>query len=575
MKLKMRLLTPLFAVLMLGTATSAFADLTCAISTTPAARDVSTGNWENTGDLVFTCTAPNATPTTDASITVFYAGLPIVNTTTLPTDHAIGVAPGASYGVILDTTRTDTGTTGVSQTGSLVALTLPAQAVPAAGTFTLRNVLLALNGGVTPPAGVAVNVNVISQSGNVVLTGSPTTVVTATAPMLNSTTAPPALVALDPTYGANPAQFTTSGGIPPATINCSTVACRNAKAAFSVTVSEDHIDSWRTNLQYYNNLIGVGGTGSTHATGGTDVLFTFSGMLPGSIISNCVLVPPAGTLWNLTGSGIANSSGNTTLVAELQAGGAGNATNLSAIETLTLNCGTSTTNPAYLPGASVGTASTDIKVTMAPFPAAGANVPAAPATSALTGGTPRFQPNAGVVGPVTVISFGAAAVGQTMMIIPYGLGNVACGTGCTYDTGIVIANTTKDAVFGTDAQGAAPDTSGSVSFNFYPADGSAPFTITPTTGFNLVNGVVPSGNSFIGTLSSILKAGNNTAPFQGYIIVVANFTHAHGTAYVYGGDAASRLTAAADVLVISNPLGAATGRGAFATTVGSIEQTEK
>jgi len=569
MKLKTRLLAPLFAVLMLGTATSAFADLTCAITTTPAARDVSTGNWENTGDLTFTCTAPNATPTTDASITIFYAGLPIVNTTGLPTDHAIGVAPGASYGVALDTTRTDTGTTGVSQTGSLVALTLPAQAVPANGTFTLRNVLLALNGGVTPGNPVNANVNVISQSGNVVLTGSPVQIITTTAPMLNSTTNPPQIQQIDPTYGANPATFTASGGIPPATITCSTTACRDAKASFYVTVAEDHIDSWRTNLQYYNNGVGAGGTGSTHATGGTDVLFTFSGMLPGSIISNCVLIPPPGTIWNLTGSGIANSAGTTTLVAELAAGSGTNATNLSASEVLGLKCGTSTTNPAYLVGGSSGTASTDIKVTMAPFPAAGANVPAAIGTTALTGGTPRYQANAGVVGPVTVVSFGANAAGQTTLLIPYALANVG-----SYDTGIAIANTTKDAVFGTDVQGAAPDTAGTLVFNFYPADGSASFTITPTTGFNMVGGVVPSGNSFVGNLSSILKAGNNTAPFQGYIIILANFTHAHGTAYVYGGGATDRLTSATEVLSITNPLTPGLGRGVFGPLTG-VEQTGK
>jgi hypothetical protein len=569
----MRLLAPLFAVAMLGTSTSAFADLLCAITSVAAARDVATGNWENTGDITFTCSAPNANPTTDASLTVYYSGLPIVNTATLPADHAVSIAPGASYGVTLDTARPDPGFTGgVNQAGSLVGIFMPAQAVPAAGSFTLRNVLLGLNGGVTAPNGVFANINVLSASGNVVLTGSPVVVITGTAPMLSSTTAPPALQALDPSYGANPAAFTSSGGIPPATITCSTAACRNAKAAFSLTVSEDHIDSWRTSLQYYNNGVGAGGTGggNTHPTGGTDILFTFSGMLPGSMITNCVIVPPAGTLWNLSGSGIANNAGTTTFVAELQPGGAGNATNLTAIETLTLNCGTSTTTPAYLPGASTGSATSDIKVTMAPFPAAGANVPAGIGTTALTGGTPRFQPNAGVVGPVTVITFGASAAGQTTMIIPYALANIG-----SYDTGIALANTTKDAVFGTDAQGAAPDTSGTLTFNFYPADGSASFSITPSTGFNLgAGGVLGSGNSFIGNLSSLLKAGNNTAPFQGYIIVQANFTHAHGIAYIYGGGATDRLTAAADILTITNPLTPGAGRGAFAPITG-VEQTVK
>ena len=285
-------------------------------------------------------------------------------------------------------------------------------------------------------------------------------------------------------------------------------------------------------------------------------------MLPGSIISNCVIVPPAGTTWVLTGSGIAGAAGTTTMVAELVAG----PTNMLAIETLVLNCGTSTTNPAWLAGAATGSATTPITVSMSAFPN-GTALPGLGGTPSTAGGTPRYATGSSV-GPVTVVQFGASATGQTTMLIPYALANVG-----TYDTGIAIANTTKDPVFGTDAQGfAAPDTAGSITFNFFPGDGSASFTITPTTGFNLVSGAVPAGNSFIGTLSSILKAGNNTAPFQGYVIAVTNFTHAHGTAYVYGGGATDRLTSATDVLVITNPL--ASSRAAFGPLVG-VEITGK
>jgi hypothetical protein len=111
-------------------------------------------------------------------------------------------------------------------------------------------------------------------------------------------------------------------------------------------------------------------------------------------------------------------------------------------------------------------------------------------------------------------------------------------------------------VFGTDAQGfAALDTAGAIQFNFYPADGSPSFVITSPS--------VPSGNSYITTLSNLLKSSSSTPQtFQGYIIAVASFTHAHGTAFVYGGIPTERLTSATDVLVISNPLGSP--RGAFA-----------
>lgn len=557
MKLKMRLLAPLFAVLMLGTATSAFADLVCAITVpAPAARDISNGHWENTGDMLFTCApsagAAGATPTSDASITVYYQGLTITNSPTLPTDHFIQIFGSTMpVTVALDTTRTDVGNTGVNNSSSLVAITIPAQAVPAGGAFLLRNVLVSMAGGAVVGNPISANVNVLSTAGNTVLTGSPVVVVSTVLPQLNSTTNPPAL--LPPLVGqaAAPAQFTATGGVAQATPSCPALsACANARSAFSVSVSEDHNDSWRTTAQYYNNTIG-------NTINGTNVLFTFSGMLPGSIISNCVITNPAGTGWTLTGSGIAGAAGTTTMVAELVTG----PTNLTAIETLILNCGTSTTNPAYLAGTSSGNASTPITVSMSNFPTGNALNGNPPAPS-LTGGTPRYATTGGTVGPVTVIQFGASATGQTTMLIPYALANVG-----TYDTGIAIANTTRDAVFGTDAQGfAALDTAGSLTFNFYPGDGSPSFAITPTTGFNLASGVVPSGSSFIGTLSSILKAGNNTAPFQGYIIAVANFTHAHGTAYVYGGGATDRLTSATNVLVISNPL--ASPRGAFAPLVG-------
>jgi len=572
MKLKTKLFAALFAVMMLGTATSAFADLTCNVTATlaavpgPAAHAIVNGHWEQPADLVFTCTAPNPTPTTDASVTVYYGGLPIVNTTALPAGHVIQV-PANPLGAILDTTRTDTGTPAVSNSGSLVAITIPNSAggAPAVGTFTLQNVLVSVSGNKSVGDDLKVSLNIVSPSGNTTLSGNgapgaPVQVITSVQPMFSTTSAPPALVSTDPTWGAKPAQFTSAGGVTPTDINCSTVACRDAKARFAVTVTEANSDAWRAPATYYSNGQGVSGNG-------TNVLYTFSGMLPGSSITNCIISPSNATqTWTLTGSGIAGSNGTTTLVAEAVTVPLAS---LTTQDTLTLLCGTSTGNPAYLPGASSGSATTPITVTMSDFPTGTAL--SALGAAQTTGGTPRYNATGGTVGPVTVVQFGSSAAGQTMMIIPYALANIG-----TYDTGISIANTTKDSVFGTDAQGAAPDSTGPITFNFYPADGSTIAPITPTAGFNLnSSGQVPAGNSFVGNLSSILKAGGSTAPFQGYIIIVANFTHAHGTAYVYGGGATDRLTAATDVLVISNPIGAATGRGAFATTVGSVEQTVK
>jgi len=586
MKLK-KVLVPLFVVLVMGLSTAAFADVTCAVTTVPAARDIVNGHWENTGDLTFTCT-PNdpdgagpktaADPTGEISITVFY-GATIVNTPVIA--GGIGQVPAAAQGhnivvtntvgtagAALDGSRQDTGTTGVTTSG-LVGIVIAGMANPTVTcaptcTFTLSNVVLSLNGAVAAGSPLVASVNLVTSSGNVNLTGAPITVISQVLPPFNSTTQPPALAA-----GTNPAQFTAAGAILPPSAACSTVACQNARASFAVTLTEDHIDTWRSIAQYYNNASGT-------PLNPTTVIYTFSGMLPGSVISNCVVASSSGAAWVLTGNGIAGSTGTTTLVAE-----ATGAQNLATVDTLTLTCGSTTATPAYTVGSSTGSATGDIKVTMQPGPT-GTALSALGAVQT-SGGVPRYNATGATVGPVTVISFGGGAGGQTSMLIPWvtatGAASPAAGT---FNTGVTIANTTKDpAAFGTDAQGAAPDSTGGLTFVFFPADSTqASFTITPTTGFGLQGGVLPPGASFIGNFSDILKAGNVTTAFSGYVFIIANFTHAHGTAFVYGGSAADRITSAQELLTIGTPittLGWA-GRGLAVTggvLPGGVEITSK
>lgn len=542
MTLKTKLFAPLLAILMLGMATTAFADLSCAVTVANvAARETVNSHWANTGDLVFTCTNPNATATTDGSLTIAY-GLPITNSRTVGGAHVItiinqtGSFTGAQA-VVFDTTRPDIpGGTGISNAGGLIGLTIPAQAAPAPGTFTVANVVLSLAGGTTAgQTDLRANLNVLSFSGNTTLTNTTPIIISSVLPSLsNSGATAPALAP-----GTTPAQFTAAGAPLGSTAGCTTQACIDARARFTVNVSENYIDAWRAPSQYYNNLVGT-------TPNGTDVQFTFSAMQPGSVISNCVILPPAGTTWTLTGSGIANAAGNATFFAEL----IGGATNLTAVETLGLACGTSAANPGYLPGTSTTPASANITVTMNQAPV-GTALPGVGGTPA---GTPAPRYQAGTtVGPVTVIIFSGASTGQTTMILPWGTGSGAASPPAgTFNTGIVVANTTKDpAVFGANE---ASDSSGNITFHFFPADGSAAFSVTPTTGFNLTGGVIPAGGSFIGLISDILKAGSVSSSFTGYVIIIANFTHAHGSAFVFGGVGASdRITSAQEVLVINNP----------------------
>jgi len=308
------------------------------------------------------------------------------------------------------------------------------------------------------------SINIVSPSGNTNLSGSPVILVQSVQPMLNGTTQPPALVPQIIGEAAAPAQFTSAGLIPPATITCN-AACQAAHAVFGFTVWEEHPDAWRAPAAYYDNTIGA-------PLNGTTVLYTFSGMLPGSTLQGCILTwsNPA-QIWTLTGNGIGLANGTTTYTAEPTFTPLAT---LSQLDSLTLTCGTPT-SPAYIPNSSVGNfATSPITVTMQPAPVGTANVPNAPTTNNTLGGFPRYQSTGGTVGPLTVVQFGASSIGQTTMLIPYALANVG-----TYDTGISIANTTKDPMFGTTAQGAAPDSTGSITFNFFPGDGSANFSVTP------------------------------------------------------------------------------------------------
>lgn len=566
MKLKTKIFAPLLVVLMLGMATSAFADLNCTVSVAATtdlpgpysgliSRGILNSHTQELSDLLFKCIGPNDIDTSDGSVTIALPGLTITTNSmaggTPLANHRMTVTnmvngtPQIGGGVAFDVSRVDTGTNGVSFANGLIALTIPSLAdplttcpAPNGCQFSLSNMVVSTAGATIAGQQILAGVNVISVIGNTTMAGAPLQVLGTVLPMLNSTTNPPALVA-----NTNPAQFLPDGTNPPTNASCNQ-ACADARARFRVTVTEDHNDSWRAPNQTWGN------TNGSPTVNGTNVLFTFSGMLPGSIISNCVIENNGylNSTWQLTGSGIAGNNGSTTLVGEIITQTAGELGNLN---TLTLACGTSTANPAYLKGASTGNATTPIAVSMSAAPTGNALSLGNPTN---TDGTPRYSTTGSTVGPVTVINFIGGATAKTTMLIPFvtATGAAAPPAG-TFNTGVAVANTTRDTHFGTDAQGAAVDTSGNVSFNFYPNDGSASFTITPTTGFGLSNGVIPAGGMFLGNFSDILKAGNVTGSFSGYVFITANFSHAHGSAFVYGGGAGDRLTSAQDVLVISDP----------------------
>jgi hypothetical protein len=488
---------------------------------------------------LITCTPGDATATTTGTMTVAY-NVALSNSTALPAGHVVQIVGATGSFIAFPPT------VATSTTGGPVTITLPAQAAPAAGTFVLQNVLVSLAGG--GGGSVSANISVTSASGNTSTTGGPVVVVTSPLNTLDGPTGtnPPAL-----STTTNAAQFLPTGDPVPPNPGCSTPACADARATFHVHVSEAYVDAWRTPGNYYENGVGA-------ALNGTDVTFTFAGMLPNSVIQNCsAQISPAGPSLGLTGSGIANASGNASLTVQILAGAP---TDNTQIETITLDCGTSQAAPAYIKGLSSGTASTSITVSMNQAPT-GTNLTGMVPAVSTTGGVPRYQAGT-TVGPVTVINFSGAVTGQTTLLIPFATASGAASQPAgTFNTGIAIANTSGDpTVFGA---GRATDSAGNVSFYLFPSDGSPSTTITPATGCGLVGGVIPAGGSFVCNLSTIMQAATPpmTGSFTGFVFAVANFSHAHGSAFVYGGGAADRLVSNTPIHVISNPL--AVGRDSF------------
>jgi len=131
----------------------------------------------------------------------------------------------------------------------------------------------------------------------------------------------------------------------------------------------------------------------------------------------------------------------------------------------------------------------------------------------------------------------------TAMLVPFvQIVNGATAEG-SFDTGLAIANTTKDP--GTTALGITGATAqpGSFTVYFFPQGGGTGFSVASTTaGFPAggaldATGKIPAGGTWSALLSSLITLAQVATPtipsdFTGYVIVVTNFTNAHGLATV-------------------------------------------
>jgi hypothetical protein len=145
---------------------------------------------------------------------------------------------------------------------------------------------------------------------------------------------------------------------------------------------------------------------------------------------------------------------------------------------------------------------------------------------------------------------------STVLLMPY----VSTQTG--WDTGVAIANTTKDP--GTTIlgfTGAVPQT-GVITFYFFSQTTStAMFSYTtgtttatcstgdPGNGLTSGTGNVPAGGTYVALLTNLVRCAGGTNPFNGYVIAVTGFTNAHGIFTVSNFTNLSAYSALMEVLV--------------------------
>jgi hypothetical protein len=539
---KMRHFMPVAALLVMGMATSAYAQLSCSVASTPVSRATATGHTEQAGDLIFNCTGGGGA-TTAATITVAY-GVTITNNTTHPPTRPIAIS-GQTGSFVGAGSPTVTDATISNATGQIV-VNVPAQGAAATGSFSLTGVLVSLAG--TNFTNLEVTVSVSPGNNVLIVAGqNVATVITSIQPGINTTTAPPALLA----NTQNALYFSTS--------TTTAVPAVPARGSFTIVVTENYIDMFREQAQFAG------------ATDDTRLAFTFSGLPTGSMLTGC------GATMNLASSGAATAtvSVSSTTVTPSTAGGApgptlnvtidgGQLANQSQIEQIRLTCTGFSVNLATTTQPFQGPITATVTLARTGDALSNTGGVLTNITTSNTGHVPRYQSN-----PISIGTVLAFTPNTTTFIIPFALGNPSLTSPAgTFDTGIVVANTTGETVGGTGIfpTGGAQAQGGTITFNFFPNSGTA------ADRFSITTASIASGASFISNVSEMLRGAGRSAAFSGYIIAVANFTNAHGMAFVYGGSAADRITSATDVMTISPPV--ISGRSIFAGLTG-VEPTSK
>jgi hypothetical protein len=379
------------------------------------------------------------------------------------------------------------------------------------GVFDLKGVLLSLNGTtlpkisatltVTPGAGYSIGSpsGAASPGAQDVITSIMPAI---TADKISLPTSLPSAVS----SALLPSGVTTGG---PAVYNLLGVG---TKTNFVLRIEENYQDLWKSSAQFNGGAVFPPSTASS-----TQVLIQFNNIPAGISIGGCnaLLTDSSGNA--SAGSPVVlSSAANTILV------GFTTPVSQSAVDVLWVACTSITGGTSPLPSTPV-----TAQVTMAPTGAA-LSATGGVLTAINQGQIPRYQLSlVPATNPPAVVLFPAAA---STLLIPFAT------VGGGYDTGLAITNTTGD--------GEVAPQNGPITFVLFPNNGNPSSTFTTPA--------VNATRMYVANLSQILPIA--TPPiitgFQGWIEVRANFTNAHGVAYVYNG---AGFTSFTPVLVVLTP----------------------
>jgi len=481
------------AAMLLCFSAVASAQVIWSTSSTPVTTVISTGNAELTGSITFTPT--NGAVTQAGTIQIQYGTG--VNITSL--FSAITLTHADANPLLMVNTGAS------SYSPGLLVINIPAGL--SANPITLSGVRVQING-----SGLTNLVANISTTNNLIAAGSQT------------------LTVINNTQGIGIASLNTYNDVAGAqmknaassTISAVTGVVTGANT--TLVIKEGFLNAFSKGVGVRVTLSSVPAKGITFGFLGTATSYDSTGTASVAVNTNWSRGTTSGALLGSTANITSSSTASGDLSVYYYVGTDG-LTSPTAIEYLEIPISIATDSSLVTP---VSAVSFTVTVTLAPLGNA-YNSSGIPSST-----VPRFAQSD--VGPAYLSTVTGS---NSVLLLPYAYASKTPGD---FNTALAISNTTKDP--GTTILGftGAVAQAGAVNFYFFPTDttlGSFKYTtVAGSPGSGLVSGAVPAGGTYIVFLDQIFPNATPTDTtstkvignsFAGYIIVVANFTNAHGT----------------------------------------------